>query len=126
MNTRIAITIEEYPQGEMLVANHFGRCSKIKVYDVDENKKVLNEESYLNPLQGNRGGTCQLPHYFQELGVNVVIAGGMGRKAISLFHSFNIEVVTAPGSRVNNALSGYLMGELFGYEECAGHKGEGH
>lgn len=126
MNTRIAITVEEHSPEEMFVADHFGRCSKIAIYEVDQHKKVIKEESYLNPLQGNHVGACQLPYYVQELGVNVIIAGGMGRKAISLFNSFKIEVVTSPGSSVTDALSGYLMGEIFGSKACSGHQGECH
>lgn len=52
-----------------------------------------------------------MPYYVQDLGVNVIIAGGMGHKAISLFNSYNIEVVTLLGSPVIDALYGYLMGD---------------
>ena len=41
MNTRIAITVKEHSPYEMLVADHFGRCSKIIVYEVDQHKKII-------------------------------------------------------------------------------------
>jgi predicted Fe-Mo cluster-binding NifX family protein len=126
MFKKIAITVEDGPQGEMLVANHFGRCSRFVVYEVDENKKVVKEESYQNPLVGQHGGACELPAYVKQMGADVVIAGGMGRKAINNFSNFNIEVVTVPGATVVDAVYGYLSGQLKGFEPCAGHQGDFH
>jgi predicted Fe-Mo cluster-binding NifX family protein len=126
MLKRIAITVTDSPQEEMYVADHFGRCSRFLVYEVDNQKKVVREESYRNPLLGNHGGVCELPSYIKELGANVVIAGGMGRRAIANFGNFNIEVVTAPGAKVIDVIYAYLQGELQGYHPCTGHKGDCH
>ncbi len=121
---RIAITVMDSSEGDIQVSDHFGRCSRFMVYDVDEQKKVVKEESYLNPLLGQHGGACELPFYVKELGANVIIAGGMGRRAITNFNNFDIEVVTAPGAKVVDAIYGYLQGEFQGYEPCAGHQGD--
>jgi predicted Fe-Mo cluster-binding NifX family protein len=126
MKSRIAITVEETLDGMSRVADHFGRCSKFKVYEVNDQKKIVNEEIYQNPLQGSHGGTCQLPHYLNKIGANVVIAGGMGRKAIALFEQYGINIITAPGMNIDEALYGYLNEEISGYQECAGHQGDCH
>jgi predicted Fe-Mo cluster-binding NifX family protein len=126
MKSRIAITVEETLDGMSRVADHFGRCSKFKVYEVNDQKKIVNEEIYQNPLQGSHGGTCQLPHYLNKIGANVVIAGGMGRKAIALFEQYGINIITAPGMNIDEALYGYLNEEISGYKECAGHQGDCH
>ncbi len=126
MSKRIAITIADHPEGELRVADHFGRCSRFMVYDVDDNQKVVKEESYPNPLLGEHRGVCELPYYVKELGANVVIAGGMGRRAIANFNTFNIEVITSPGAKIVDAIYNYLQGELNGYEPCAGHQGDCH
>lgn len=127
MNFRLAIALEESASGEERVAEHFGRCSKFVVCELDENKKVAKTESYFNPLNGHHGGTCQLPGYINQFNVNAIITGGMGRKAISNFHQFDIEVITAPGLTFNHALELYRQGKLSGYEECEGHAhGHGH
>ena len=123
MNTRIAVSIEESPNGEIRVADHFGRCTKFLVYEINEDKKVTNEKSYQNPLQSNHGGACELPNYIKEMGANVVIAGGMGSKAIALFNQLGIQVITAPGLQLEEALFGYMNGELKDYDECSGHHG---
>jgi predicted Fe-Mo cluster-binding NifX family protein len=126
MKSRIAITVEETLDGIGRVADHFGRCSKFQVYEVNDQKKIVNEEIYQNPLQGGHGGSCQLPHYLNKLGANVVIAGGMGRKAIALFEQYGINIITAPGMNIDEALYGYLNEKISGYQECAGHQGECH
>lgn len=119
---RIAITVTDSLQGEMQVSDHFGRCSHFMLYDVDENKKVISEESYKNPLVGTHSGVCELPGYIKELGANVVIAGGMGRRALANFNAMGIEVVSSPGKKLVDAIYCYLQGELNGIEPCAGHQ----
>lgn len=121
MSIRIAISAENLPGNKTVVADHFGRCSKFLVYEVNDEKEVLREEVFSNPIQGRQGGACELPAYVKEYNVNVIIAGGMGRKAIAQFNQFDIQVVTAPGIGVQDALIGYLKGDLGGYEECVGH-----
>lgn len=123
---RIAISVTDSLQGDMQVAEHFGRCLHFMVYDVDDQKKVVKEESFLNPLLGQHSGACDLPCYLKELGANVIIAGGMGQQAIANFNKFDIEVVTAPGAKIVDVIYSYLQGELPGYEPCTAHKGNYH
>ena len=70
------------------VSGHFGHCEGFTVYEVDENK-VLKNDFIQNP--GHRPGF--LPNFLKELGVNVVIAGGMGETAQQLFTENNIDVI---------------------------------
>ena len=119
MNKRIAIAIEETADNKELIAEHFGRCNKILVKEVNPGKEIVQEEEYFNPLSGHTGGTCQLPGYINQFSVNTVIAGGMGTKAITNFQAFGIEVITAPGLSKDEALKLYLDGKLAGYDECA-------
>jgi predicted Fe-Mo cluster-binding NifX family protein len=126
MNTRIAVSVEDLPQGNTVVAGHFGRCTKFLVYEVNDQRKVIKEDMYANPLQGGHGGACHLPAYVKEFNAGVIIAGGMGHKAVQQFNEFGIQVVTAPGVSVLEALQGFLNGEISGYEECAGHAGGCH
>ncbi len=121
MNYRIAIAIEENGIEER-VAEHFGRCSKFNVCELDENKNVIKTETFFNPLAGEHGGSCQLPGYVKQYNVQTIIAGGMGQKAVSNFLSFGIDVITAPGLLYKDALDQFLLGKLSGYESCShGH-----
>ncbi len=117
MNQRLAIAIEEIGTKE-IVAEHFGRCSKFNVCELDEQKKVLKAESFFNPLAGDHGGACQLPAYVKQFNVSTIIAGGMGQKAVSNFLSYGIDVITAPGLAYEEALNLFIEGKLKGYEAC--------
>lgn len=120
MTKRIAVAIEEKNESNYYVAEHFGRCTKFMVYEIDGDE-IKKTESYVNPLGGHQGGTCQLPAYVNQYNVHTVIAGGMGQKAVEKFHQFSIEVITAPGMECKDALQSYLKGEVKGYEACTHH-----
>jgi Uncharacterized conserved protein len=117
MNTRIAVAIEEVDSEER-VAEHFGRCAKFNVCEIDDEKKIVKNESYFNPLTGDHGGACQLPGYLNQFNIKVVISGGMGQRAVSNFQKFGIEVITAPGLLFDNAVELFTQGKLNGFEVC--------
>ncbi len=117
MNYRLAVAIEEIGTEER-VAEHFGRCSKFNVCELDEQKKLLKMETFFNPLAGEHGGACQLPGYVKQFNVGAIIAGGMGQKAVTNFLSFGIAVITAPGLLYEEAINQFVQGKLVGYEVC--------
>jgi predicted Fe-Mo cluster-binding NifX family protein len=121
MNKRLAIAVEEINGNKPRVAEHFGHCTSFRVYEFNENKEIIKHESYNNPLSGHQGGACQLPAYVKQFEVNTIIAGGMGTKAVTLFQSYGIEVITAPGFDVEESLKEYLAGNISGYTECTEH-----
>ena len=118
MNYRLAVAIEENGDKE-IVAEHFGRCSKFNVCELDDKKQVIKYETYFNPLAGEHGGACQLPGYVSQFKVNTIIAGGMGQKAVSNFLSFGINVITAPGILYKDAINLFIQDKLSGYEVCS-------
>jgi len=89
---------------------HFGHCEHFALIDVDEErKKILRKE--LVPSPGHQPGL--LPQWLAEQGVSVVIAGGMGSRAQSLFSQNHIGVVIGalegdPEKAVLNCLNGTL------------------
>lgn len=90
-----------------MVAEHFGHCENFNIFEV-ENSRVVKSESIPNP--GHRPGF--LPHYLNDLGVNVIIAGGMGRGAIDIFNEKGIEIFTGVRGLVTDAVNHYLKGLL--------------
>ena len=89
---------------------HFGHCEHFALIDVDEKtKKVLRKELVLSP--GHQPGL--LPEWLAEQGVSLVIAGGMGSRAQSLFNQNHIGVVIgALESDPEKAVLNYLNGTL--------------
>lgn len=90
-----------------LVAEHFGHCQNFNVYDVD-NDKIIKQTSIPNP--GHRPG--YLPLYLKNLGVNVIISGGMGQSAVKLFNENNIEVIVVSVGNVFDIVNDYINGKL--------------
>jgi len=118
MSQRIAVAIEESGTNE-IVAEHFVRCSQFNVCELDDQKKISKKEIYFNPLSGEHNGACQLPAYVKQFNVDIIIAGGMGQKAVSNFQSYGIKVITAPGLMYEEALSLFINGKLSGFEVCS-------
>lgn len=73
-------------QGKLCL--HFGHCERFAVVTV-ENGAIGNSEA-LEPPPHEPGS---LPRWLQDLGVTVVIAGGMGRRAQAFFAQYGIDVV---------------------------------
>src|SRR5690606_40807225 len=63
-----------------MVTEHFGHCEGFIIFEV-ENKQIIKSETIANP--GHRPGF--LPNYLNDMGVNVVISGGIGAGAINIF-----------------------------------------
>ena len=71
-----------------MVAEHFGHCKNFMIFNT-ENNKIVDSETIANP--GHKPGF--LPNFLADLGVNVIISGGMGGGAIDIFNNRNVEVV---------------------------------
>lgn len=93
-------------EGKM-VTEHFGHCEGFLIFET-ENGKIIQSEMVANP--GHRPGF--LPNFLNDLGVNVIISGGMGGGAIEIFNEKNIEVIVGAAGDAQNAAEAYLKGEL--------------
>ena len=60
---------------------HFGHCENFMIYDAEDGK-ITSEQSVPNP--GHRPGF--LPNFLADMGVEVMIAGGMGGGAVDIFN----------------------------------------
>lgn len=89
------------------VTEHFGHCLNFNIYEV-ENGQIVKSESIPNP--GHKPGF--LPNYLHDLGVNVIISGGMGGGAIDIFNSHQIEVVVGASGVAIEAAAAYIAGTL--------------
>lgn len=97
------------PLADGKLTAHFGHCQEFALIDV-ENDRVVNRDTQVPPP--HEPGV--LPRWLNELGVQVIIAGGMGQRALGLFQEFGIRVTTgapalAPELLVNQYLSNTLV-----------------
>jgi predicted Fe-Mo cluster-binding NifX family protein len=103
-------------EGEMSM--HFGRCPAYVVARVDGEGRLDGVEVVENPYFGSHE-PGQVPAFIKSLGVDAMIAGGMGPRAIDMFRGFGIDVVTGVGGNIGNVLQAYLEGRISGASGCA-------
>lgn len=89
------------------VTEHFGHCINFNIFDADNNQ-IVKKESIPNP--GHKPGF--LPNYLNDMGVNVIISGGMGGGAIDIFNEKDIEVIVGASGKAQDAAEAYLNGQL--------------
>ena len=76
------------PLAEGKLTAHFGHCQEFALLEVEDNQ-IKTKETLVPPP--HEPGV--LPKWLHELGTNVIIAGGMGARALDLFAQNNIKVI---------------------------------
>ncbi|MFP4661490.1 MAG: NifB/NifX family molybdenum-iron cluster-binding protein [Halanaerobiales bacterium] len=104
------------PADGNVVSQHFGHCTQFYIASV-EGSEVKEKEFVDNP--GHQPGF--LPRFLNGLGVNCILAGGMGQRAVALFNQNNIEVVTGAGGPLDQVLEQYLNDSLETEENICDH-----
>lgn len=117
---KIAVSAENKGGLDATIAMHFGRCPFYVFVDV-EGTEVKNTVTLENPFFENHGSPGQVPGFIKDNDANVMIAGGMGGRALEFFKQFGIEPVTGASGRVGDIVELYLKGGIKGTKPCAGH-----
>jgi len=90
------------------LAAHFGHCQEFALLDVQNNE--VQSKQLVEPPAHEPG---VLPRWLSEQGVTVIIAGGMGQRALTLFNQYGINVVVgAPAETPEDLIQGYLDDSL--------------
>ena len=76
------------PLAEGKLTAHFGHCQEFALVEVEDNQ-IKNKETLVPPP--HEPGV--LPKWLHEQGANVIIAGGMGARALDLFTQNDIKVI---------------------------------
>jgi predicted Fe-Mo cluster-binding NifX family protein len=104
------------------LAEHFGHCEQFALIEADSASKQILNQSLVTPPPHEPG---LLPRWLQQQGVQAVIAGGMGRRALDLFAQNGIAVhAGAPGDTPDNVAQAFLDGALGGGTPTCGHDHE--
>jgi len=104
------------------VSAHFGRCPTYTIVEINEGQ-VEKKEQIENP--GHSPGF--LPNYLSDMGVDCVIAGGMGSRAQSLFRQKNIEPLIGVQGAIDEVIDKFINQELEKGEDLCDHrKGKAH
>jgi predicted Fe-Mo cluster-binding NifX family protein len=101
---RIAISTEGNE-----VSPHFGRCPAFTIVEVADGK-VVGRGVIPNP--GHQPGF--IPQFLHEKGVRLIVAGGMGPRAVALFEDLGMEAILGVGGNVDDVIDRFLSGSLTG------------
>ena len=113
----IAVATDDERGLEGQVAEHFGRCPAYVVVKAT-GREIQDAQVVPNPhFQTHQPG--QVPRFVRGLGVDAILAGGMGPRAIDLFSQFGIEVATGVTGSVRDVVGAYLRGDASGTVPCA-------
>ncbi len=114
---RIAISADSDDLLDSKIGAHFGRCPFFVLIDI-EDREVKEISSIENPFYSAHA-PGQVPGFINSQGANVMLAGGMGRRAVEFFEQMGIEAVSGASGIVRQAIEQYLGGELSGVAPCA-------
>jgi predicted Fe-Mo cluster-binding NifX family protein len=108
-------------------SEHFGGAEAFAFYTVDDGNRAIGERQTGSPPEHGRG---VFPMWLRKQGATVVLAGGMGPRAVDMFTQHGIQVLLGirgddPDAVVQAYLNGTLesTGELcheHGFHDC-GH-----
>jgi predicted Fe-Mo cluster-binding NifX family protein len=113
---RIAISAEDERGLDSTISHHFGRCPFFVLVDL-EDTQIKEAQAIPNPFYAaHQPG--QVPAFINSQEADVMLAGGMGAKAISFFEQHGIRTVTGAQGTVRSALEDYLGGGLQDAAPC--------
>ena len=105
------------PTVDKKLCAHFGHCENFAIITV-ENQNIVSED-YVQPPAHEPGS---YPRFLAEMGVNTIIAGGMGEKAQNLFVQNSIEVfIGVNAEEPQKLVANYLVNQLTTGENLCDH-----
>ncbi|AKI97727.1 NifB/NifX family molybdenum-iron cluster-binding protein [Kosmotoga pacifica] len=106
---KLAIPVMSNNGFDAEVSEHFGHAPYFAFVEL-EGDTVLGVEIERNPFESH--GPGQIPGYIHQKGANILIARGIGARAIDFFHNFGIEVITGAFGTVKDLVEAYVSGSL--------------
>jgi predicted Fe-Mo cluster-binding NifX family protein len=90
------------------IDSHFGHCESYAVFTISENKQITDVQT----LESPQGCGCKsnIASVFEENGVKVMLAGGIGGGAINVLNSHGIEVIRGCEGNAQEIVKLYVEG----------------
>ena len=87
------------------VSSHFGRAPYYTFVDIEEGE-IKNVEVVPVPFENH--GPGDLPNFVKEHGGEVVIAYGMGHRAVDFFQQLGVDVVTGAMGKIEDVVKAFI------------------
>ena len=107
------------------LSEHFGHCEQFALIEADPASKQIINQTRVVPPPHEPG---LLPRWLHQQGVQVIIAGGMGRRALDLFAQNGIAVHAGATGRTPEDMAQALLSGALGdaAPTCDHGRGDGH
>jgi len=99
-----------------VVSPHFGRCPYFVLVDL-EGREIGAVKAISNPYYAQHQ-PGQVPGFIHDQRADVMLTGGMGRRAIGFFQQYGVQAATGASGTVRLALEQYLGGGLREAKPC--------
>ncbi|MBU0982489.1 MAG: NifB/NifX family molybdenum-iron cluster-binding protein [candidate division Zixibacteria bacterium] len=98
------------PTIDGVLCPHFGHCQQFAIFDVDDTSLDITGREFQTPPPHEPG---VLPNWLGQLGCTVIIAGGMGGRAVQMFQQAGVKVVIgAPTAQAEEVARAFLANTL--------------
>jgi predicted Fe-Mo cluster-binding NifX family protein len=112
------------PLTDNRLSEHFGHCAEFAIFELADEGHSVVSKTLLTPPPHEPG---VFPAWLKGLGVNLIVAGGMGRRALDLFDENGIRVFAGkPGTSADEVLRHYLENTLGTDTPTCNHSGDHH
>ena len=119
---KIAVPTKENNQ----LDDHFGHCEFYTIFNISEQREIMAETI----LESPKGCGCKsdIASVLSELGVELMLAGGIGEGAINKLVAAQIQVIRNCKGDVHELVESYLAGIVTdGGQSCSSHgHNDGH
>ncbi|MFN8255643.1 MAG: NifB/NifX family molybdenum-iron cluster-binding protein [Bacteroidales bacterium] len=90
------------------IDGHFGHCEFYNIFTISEN----NEIKEIQTLKSPQGCGCKsnIAYTLSEIGVNTMLAGGIGGGAINVLNNVGIEVIRGCAGKSEEIVKQYIEG----------------
>ena len=122
MSTKFKIAVPVTQTGE--IDNHFGHCDSYDVFSISGEDKI---EGIAN-IKSAQGCGCKsnIASDLAQLGVTVLLAGGIGNGAVNVLTTNGIEVVKGCSGNALSVVKKYLAGAIVDAGEICQHHEHDH
>ncbi|WP_407354747.1 NifB/NifX family molybdenum-iron cluster-binding protein [Methanolobus sp. WCC5] len=101
------------------VGQHFGKVPYYAVYDTE-----TRDVSVIPNTSEHNGGTGLPPEIMAKVGVDVMLCGGLGVKAVAMFEQYDIEVFVGATGTIQDAITAWeqcRLAKATKDNSCSGH-----
>ncbi len=98
------------PTRDDSVDEHFGHCDTYTIYEIEDQKNIKSKEI----LKWSDGCGCKssIVGTLKDMGVCTLLAGNMGRGALNVLLSSDMEVIRGCHGKIDQLIQNYLDGGL--------------